>query len=301
MLFYGIGIVACFNLLFNFNILSFPFFTQYEEKEIIGNIRVIAGIPILRMKTLLGGSQGGAALTYTLAFLGFWLLPFGKIKWIFIPVLFAAIICLISFSSIFVFFSFFIIWGLFNYARKFKNMILPFFLFLIILVVILSPHITIGVHGGATLSVYDYVSEQIAGRIKVLANFDEKFFIGSGFDIKTSENPDNKRIMSRDNGILSAFISHGIIGLLLVMLFYFYGFYWIYKKIKSQYISQLDKKIYIIVSTMFLSSCFFPHGLPLTSKPIDLIIFISAGILFSHKINNNYGKTPNICNNNSIQ
>jgi hypothetical protein len=300
LLFYGIGIVAGFNLLFNFNILSFPYFTPYEEQDIIGNIRVVAGIPVLRMRTLLGGSQGGTALVYTLALLGFWLLPFGKIKWIFIPVLFASIICLISFSSIFVIFSFLIIWGLFTYGIKFKNLILPIALFLIILTLIFSQHITIGVDGGNSLSAYDYVSEQVSIRMKGIVNWDERFFIGSGFDVKTSENPDAQRMISRDNGILNAFISHGIIGLLFVIFFYLYGFYCIYKKIKSKYLNQLDKKIYIIVSTMFLSSCFFAHGLPLISKPVDLIVFISAGILFNHKINNNHDKPSNICNNSCL-
>ncbi|MDR2408051.1 MAG: hypothetical protein LBE13_08070 [Bacteroidales bacterium] len=301
MLFYSIGIVAGFNLLFNFNILSFPLFTPYEEQDILGNIRVVAGMPILRMRTLLGGSQGGTALVYTLALLGFWILPFGKIiKWIFIPILFASIICLISFSSIFVFSSFLIIWGLFTFGIKFKKLIFPIALFLIVLTLIFSHHITIGVDGGNSLSAYDYVSEHVSRRMKVLVNWDERFFIGSGFDIKTSENPDAQRMISRDNGILNAFISHGIIGLLLVVFFYLYGFYRIYIKVKTPYLNQLDKKIYIMVSTMFLSSCFFAHGLPLTSKPLDLIVFISAGILFNRTINSNYGKTFDICNNSCL-
>jgi hypothetical protein len=283
MLFYGIGIIAFFNILFNFKLLIFPSFENTDTDTLIGSIRTIAGIPVLRMHSLIGGSPGGTALTYTVALFGFIFLPFSKIKYIFIPVLCLAIFFLASFSSFFVIMSFLLVYFLFNYGNKLKVIMIPVTLTIMVLLIILSKFITLDVNINERLSAYDYASNMISMKGRVLTNFGPEFLTGSGFDIKTSANLDQDRKISRDNGVLNAFVSHGIIGLLLVALFYIYGFYCMLKIITTSSMIKENKNIYMVVSIAFLSSLFFLHGLALTTRPIDVLSVVSAGILFNYK------------------
>jgi O-antigen ligase len=252
--------------------------------EELKHARIVAGIPIIRMPTLLGGSQGGSALTYTSVLLSICILPFGKIfKWISVAVLLTATICLASFTTVFVMIAGVFMLFIFKFYPKLKQIVLPLLFILPVLILPFTKAITFTVGGNRELSLYDYATDHASKRIEsVFSN--SNILTGIGFDIKTSANPDDDRKVPRDNGILSAYVSHGITGFTLVLLFYFYGFYRIYK-ILNMPLSKEDRKVYLTASIIFLSTIFFTHGLSIISKPIDVLVFVSAGILFNSGTN----------------
>lgn len=279
--YFGLILVAIFNILFYYKILTFPFGTIVYQTNMEVVTRALFGIQIERMRPILGVSAGGAAiLFFNNALLGiYWYISerifYKKIIYVAgISVLLWASALLISFSTFIVLFSMLLSFFLFSGSKR-----MLFFGTIIVLFVLIyiGPLIKMEIEIGE-YRLYEYAGNLFRSYIQNIFQDKEisELLTGVGFDIKSSFELASKDFVKRDYGIFSVFISHGLPGLLLLVSLYTTYFY---RMSKINISLRSTKWLIIFCSTSLISSFFFLHGSPLTTRPIDIFIIINASVI----------------------